>query len=74
MSCVLTLSSLLEFFGDEANNLIKKGESLLASNHLEAFSYDGSLQHVKAKVWASQRQLTYNVEVRDDKVLFKLNV
>lgn len=59
----INLTLIIDLFKNDNNNL-KRGENALQSGHIESFAFHTySYPIIKAKVWASMRKKTYNVEV-----------
>ena len=60
---VVSMADIANFFEGETKQL-KRGENSYSSNRLENFIFDGSTGHMTAKVRASMRDRSYDVQVR----------
>ncbi|KAL3289332.1 hypothetical protein HHI36_022770 [Cryptolaemus montrouzieri] len=62
---VLNLSSILEFFKDDAK-LVARGENAVESGHVKDMAFDGELLIICGNVLASMRDRLYKVEIKLD--------
>ena len=60
---VVSMADIANFFEGETKQL-KRGENSYSSNRLANFIFDDSTGHMTAKVHASMRDRSYDVQVR----------
>jgi uncharacterized Zn finger protein len=56
----VTLFAIAKLFADEPK-VVQRGENAIASGHMLSFTFDS--RHIVCKVFASQKDKTYDVEV-----------